>query len=498
MPDNTVEEQQRLYVTPESSMVSNSSNFSDSDENLVGSDHNNNFDNSPVHESVRNASLQNTSVHNESVRNTSVHNTSIHNPTNHNSENNIAGVHNPAVNNNTPVDTESITSDNLSTDSNRPSIFKKIGKYINFKKADYLRAFSMFCYAGTCTLICSFLLILTHMRLDKRARTEPLQDIMSEFITPTPEPYEHFFKICEAATGIYAILLMTISAYRDDRAKIFARFFFTFGSLFLYRGFLMYMTLLPRPSKSLNCEYVIEGRSQIISDTITFWLSMGLSANGEHKYCGDYMYSGHTATILCLHLYILEYFPTTKTKGLKFVRKIVFDNFPWAMRFKYWKLVLKIPMAIFSTVAILAILITHNHYTIDVFIAYFFVTREFMLYHSSFKLGLQHASTRVIKATPVKEEVEIVNQTIEHANVRNVQVNRNRSDVGIVIEQGETRPLAQVDSYEFVSDQGYTQFQSNSRNNSGDLDSSNSSDKIDHNLQAWWWPIFKWLEQDTW
>ena len=122
--------------------------------------------------------------------------------------------------------------------------------------------------------------------------------------------------------------------------------------------------------KFLNALYVIEGRSQIISDTITFWLSMGLSANGEHKYCGDYMYSGHTATILCLHLYILEYFPTSKTKGLKFVRTFVFDNFPWAMRFKYWKMVMKIPMAVFSTVAILAILITHNHYTIDVVIAY--------------------------------------------------------------------------------------------------------------------------------
>ena len=124
-----------------------------------------------------------------------------------------------------------------------------------------------------------------------------------------------------------------------------------------------------------------------------------------------------------------------------------------------------------------------------------------MLYHSSFKLGLQHANTRVIKATPGREEVEVVNETIEHhANVQNVQVNRNRSDVGIVIEQGETtqRPLAQVESYEFVSDQGYTQFQSNSRNNSGDSDGSKSSDKIDHNLHGWWWPIFRWLEQDTW
>lgn len=495
MPDNTVEEQQRLYATPESSMVSNSSNFSTSDENLVGSDHNNNFDNSPVQtiQSVRNASLQNTSVRNtsglnQSVRNTSVHNTSIHN--------------HPTVNNNSPVDTESITSENLSTDSSsQPSRLKKLAKYINFKKSEYLRAFAMFCYAGTCTLVCSFLLILTHMRLDKRARTEPLQDVISEFITPDPEPYEQLFKICESATGIYVILLLSISAYRDDRAKICARFFFTFGTLFLYRGFLMYMTLLPRPSKSLNCEYVIERRSQIISDTITFWLSMGLSANGEHKYCGDYMYSGHTATILCLHLYILEYFPTSKTKGLKFVRTFVFDNFPWAMRFKYWKMVMKIPMAVFSTVAILAILITHNHYTIDVVIAYFFATREFMLYHSSFKLGLQHANTRVIKATPGKEEVEVVNDTIEHhAHVQNVQVNRNRSDVGIVIEQGETtqRPLAQVETYEFVSDQGYTQFQSNSRNNSGDSDGSKSSDKIDHNLHGWWWPIFRWLEQDTW
>merc|ERR1712226_1060771 len=173
--------------------------------------------------------------------------------------------------NNAPYDAQSITSENLSNISsistntrNTTSNLKKILKYINFNKCQYLKAFSMFLYAATCTFICSLLLILTHMRLNERARDEPLQDIISEFITPTPEPYEHLFKICEAATGIYVVLLLSISFYRQDRAKIFGRFFFTFGTLFLYRGFLMYMTLLPRPSKSLNCEYVIEGRSQII------------------------------------------------------------------------------------------------------------------------------------------------------------------------------------------------------------------------------------------
>ena len=336
MTDNLQnEEQERLYApTPESSIASNM-------DNLI--DHNNNFDQMLTQEN---------------------HNNRINGQQ-------IEQHHVPSF------DAQSITSENLSDTSsmstntrNSTSKIQYFLKYINFNKSQYLKAFTMFLYAGLCTFICSLLLILTHMRLNERAREEPLQDIISEFITPTPEPYEHLFKICEAATGIYVVFLLSISFYRQDRAKIFQRFFFTFGTLFLYRGFLMYMTLLPRPSKSLNCEYQINSTSQIIQDTITFWLSMGLSANGEHKYCGDYMYSGHTATILCLHLYILEYFPKSKTKGLRFVKKFFNNYLAWVVRFDHWKLLIKIPMTIFSTVAILAILITHNHYTIDVVIAY--------------------------------------------------------------------------------------------------------------------------------
>ena len=130
----------------------------------------------------------------------------------------------------------------------------------------------------------------------------------------------------------------------------------------------------------------------------------------------------------------------------------------------------------------------------------FFVTREFMLYHSSFKLGLQHSSTRIIKATNPKQYVDDVN---EHDNLprQNVQVNRN-NDVGIVIE-AENQPIAQVESFNEIlaGDGGYTQFQSNSRNQSGESDdnikNNNNNNKAEHNLHGWWWPIFKWLEQDT-
>lgn len=360
----------------------------------------------------------------------------------------------------------------------------------------------MFGYAALCTFICSLLLILTHRRLDERARTEPLQDIISEFITPTPGPYEEWFKLCEMATGVYVVMLLSITAYRTDRAKLIARFFFTFGTLFLYRGFLMYMTLLPRPSKSLKCEYVIED-SQIIPDTITFWLSMGLSANGEHKYCGDYMYSGHTATILCLHLYILEYLPTVSTPGV--FRSFFLTRFPWLIRFNHWKLLFKIPMTIFSTFAILSILITHNHYTIDVVIAYFFVTREFMIYHSCFKLGLQHTSTRVVKATPEKERERIADFTTAASSAQFTSTHqivnssavyresaRHRHHVGIVVQtdSDDVDDIQEEIEEQEVTRNGYAEFRRSGRRES-------SIDKM-HCLHGWWWPIFKWIEQDTW
>ena len=56
-------------------------------------------------------------------------------------------------------------------------------------------------------------------------------------------------------------------------------------------------TLYLQESKGLTFYEVLNRAFSILS-------GFGLSMNGKHVYCGDYIYSGHTMTIILAHLLI--------------------------------------------------------------------------------------------------------------------------------------------------------------------------------------------------
>ena len=43
---------------------------------------------------------------------------------------------------------------------------------------------------------------------------------------------------------------------------------------------------------------------EVLSRAFSILSGFGLSMNGKHYYCGDYIYSGHTMTIILAHLLI--------------------------------------------------------------------------------------------------------------------------------------------------------------------------------------------------
>ncbi|MEQ2174236.1 sphingomyelin synthase [Goodea atripinnis] len=73
----------------------------------------------------------------------------------------------------------------------------------------------------------------------------------------------------------------------------------------------------------------------------------GLSITGSHTMCGDYLYSGHTVMLTLTFLFIKE----CKLLSL-------------------------------SAFGIFCILLAHDHYTVDVVVAYFITTRLFWWYHT--------------------------------------------------------------------------------------------------------------------
>jgi len=95
------------------------------------------------------------------------------------------------------------------------------------------------------------------------------------------------------------------------RFIVFRRVFFILGWLYLMRSFTMYVTVLPVASRS----YALNVCAPKANTTSPFLIArralqlmsgFGLSMNGQHVYCGDYMYSGHTVVLVSAYLIITE------------------------------------------------------------------------------------------------------------------------------------------------------------------------------------------------
>lgn len=83
---------------------------------------------------------------------------------------------------------------------------------------------------------------------------------------------------------------------------------FMLSLLYLLRSVTMFVTVLPTSSSTYYCSPKANSTNPVLIARRVFQLfsGFGLSINGKHTFCGDYIYSGHTTILVMSYLIVVE------------------------------------------------------------------------------------------------------------------------------------------------------------------------------------------------
>ncbi|XP_060793801.1 phosphatidylcholine:ceramide cholinephosphotransferase 2 [Neoarius graeffei] len=220
--------------------------------------------------------------------------------------------------------------------------------------AEWWKTGVSFLWAGIMLFCTTVMITVVHERVPEKAENPPLPDKFFDYVPRV----EWAFTVTEVNGIVLTIVWTTQWLFLKHKSIIGRRFFFLMGMLYLYRIITMYITTLPVPSTHMNCAPKLYGDSvgkvyrvfQLVSGG-------GLSITGSHMMCGDFLYSGHTVILTLTYLFISEYSP----------------RWMWWYHLICWLL---------SLVGVVFILVAHEHYSVDVVVAYFVTSRLFYWYHT--------------------------------------------------------------------------------------------------------------------
>merc|ERR1719189_2197936 len=193
---------------------------------------------------------------------------------------------------------------------------------------------------------------VVHDRVPDMNKYPPLPDIILDNMPHVPWAFE----MAEISGMALLSIWLVVVIFHRHRFIIARRCFAIGGTIFLLRCFTMLITSLSVPGVHLDCKPRPYGSwASRLHEAFIIWSGAGMSLQGVRT-CGDYMFSGHTVSLTLLNFFITEYTS----------RRIFFlHTFTWICN-------------IFGVFFILA---AHEHYSIDVFVAFYITSRLFMYYH---------------------------------------------------------------------------------------------------------------------
>lgn len=198
-------------------------------------------------------------------------------------------------------------------------------------------------------------LAITHEHVPE---IDPLPDVILDNVTYS----EWGLDVSEILIMISTMTAVIVVMLHSHRLVILRRIWFLLGCLYYYRAITMFITVLPKADSNYTCHPKLDNTTAlpawvIVKRVFILMSGMGLSINGKHIYCGDYIFSGHTMVLTMGYLVIKEYSPRR------------FFLLHWISFFT-------------SVGGIVMLLIARGHYSIDCLIGYYITTRMWYIYHT--------------------------------------------------------------------------------------------------------------------
>ena len=133
---------------------------------------------------------------------------------------------------------------------------------------------------------------------------EPLPDIILDNIS-----YQSWaLNVCEIMLMMSIVAAVIVVVFHKHRFILIRRIWFLLGLLYFYRSLTIFVTVLPKSDQGYQCSDKAGNITAllVVNRVVTILSGGGLSINGKHVYCGDYIFSGHTVIFVMAYLCIKQ------------------------------------------------------------------------------------------------------------------------------------------------------------------------------------------------
>ena len=167
---------------------------------------------------------------------------------------------------------------------------------------EWLKTFVCLLFMGVGFIATTFSIALTH---DRVPDYDPLPDVILDHV----QYREWGLHVSEVIIVVNMAAAVVVVLLHHHRTVVLRRIFIILGLLYMYRSITMSITVLPKSDRLYPCAPKLNHTitfSELMSRVLSIAAGGGLSLNGTQKYCGDFIFSGHTMALMMAFFVIRE------------------------------------------------------------------------------------------------------------------------------------------------------------------------------------------------